>query len=147
MEIILKEDIRKLGKAGEVVRVKPGYARNFLLPRGLAIAADPKNLRMLEHQKRVIQAAQVKKLKQAQELAARLKALTVTITREAGPEEKLFGSVTNADIATALRHEGLSIEKRQIELEEPIKQIGEHDITVKLNPEVTTTVKVCVVKA
>jgi large subunit ribosomal protein L9 len=146
MEVILREDIASLGKAGKLVKVKEGYARNFLLPQKKAVAADAKNVRMLEHQKRVAEARQKKLRKTAEESAAKLAVLSVTIEREAGEEDKLFGSVTAKDIADALRREGAVVDKRTINVKEPIKQIGVFDIEIKLHPEVVGTVKVWVVK-
>lgn len=146
MEVILREEIRALGKAGDVVKVSPGYGRNFLLPKKLAVLADPKNLKELEHNKRAVQARMAKLKVQAAELGAKLGAVEVTIKREAGEEDKLFGAVTAKDILEALRKENFVIEKRQLYLESPIKQLGLFEVPVKLHPEVTTTVKVWVVK-
>ncbi len=146
MEVILREDISSLGKAGELVKVKAGYARNFLLPQKKAVVADPKNVRMLDHQKKVAEAGQKKLRKVAEEMAAKLAALSITIECEAGEEDKLFGSVTTRDIADALRREGTVIDKRVINIKEPIKQIGVFDVEVKLHSEVVGIVKVWVVK-
>lgn len=146
MEVILREDMSNLGKAGELVKVKAGYARNFLLPQKKAVVADPKNVRMLEHQKRVAEAGQKKLRKTAEEMAAKLALLSITIEREAGEEDKLFGSVTTRDIADALRREGTVVDKRTITIKDPIKQIGVFDVEVKLHPEVVGMVKVWVVK-
>jgi large subunit ribosomal protein L9 len=146
MEIILREDVAGLGKAGQQVKVKDGYARNFLIPQKKAVLADPKNIRQLEHNKRMGEARQKKLTKVTQELASKLSGMSITIAREAGAEEKLFGSVTTKDIADALRHDGVVIDKRTIMLKEPIKQIGVFDIEVKLHPEVSGLIKVWVVK-
>ena len=145
MQVILQEDVASLGKAGEVVRVRDGYGRNFLLPKGKAVLADPKNLKMLEHQKRVVAAKEAKRKTSAEELAAKIGSLSLTINREAGEAEKLFGSVTTKDIAEALRREGYNIDRRDINLDEPIKQLGIFDVPIRLHPEVTGTVKVWVV--
>lgn len=146
MEVILREDISSLGKAGDLVKVKAGYARNFLLPQKKAVVADPKNVRMLDHQKKVAEAGQKKLRKSAEEMAAKLAALSITIECEAGEEDKLFGSVTTRDIADALRRAGMVIDKRVINIKEPIRQIGVFDVEVKLYPDVVGVVKVWVVK-
>lgn len=146
MQVILQEDIPQLGKAGDVVQVRDGYGRNYLLPGRKAVLADPKNLRQLEHQKRIVAAKQLKRKRAAEDLAAKLKELSITIGREVGEEDKLFGSVTTKDIADALRAEGFIVERHDIQLEQPIKQLGIFDIPVKLHAEVTGEVKIWVVK-
>lgn len=147
MEVILKEDIQSLGKAGDIVKVKDGYARNFLLPRGVAVVAEKGNVKELEHHKRAVAARQAKLKMQAEALAARLAGLSLTLSREAGEEDKLFGSVTNKDIAEALRRENIVIDRRHIALPNPIRQIGVFEVPVHLHSEVTATLKVWVVKA
>ncbi|MDO8527999.1 MAG: 50S ribosomal protein L9 [Deltaproteobacteria bacterium] len=146
MEVILKEEIKSLGKAGEIVKVKEGYARNFLLPRGKAVQADKGNLKELEHNKRSVQARQTKLKGESEQLASKLAKISVTIKREVGEGDKLFGSVTNKDIADALREEKVLLDKRQIELVTPLKEIGEFDVSVRLHAEVTGVLKVRVVK-
>lgn len=146
MEVILQEDIVSLGKAGDIVKVRDGYARNFLFPRKKAVEADPKNLNQLEHHKKAIAARQLKVKKGAEELSKKISALSITISREAGEEDKLFGSVTTKDIADALRNEGVVIDRHNIQIEQPIKQLGIFDVVVKLHSEVAGTVKVWVVK-
>ncbi len=146
MQVILQENIPSLGKAGEVVSVKDGYGRNYLLPKGKAVKADPKNLKMLDHQKRVVAAKEAKRKTEAEDLAKKMGELSITISREAGEGEKIFGSVTTKDVAEALRREGYVIDRHDIKLEEHIKQLGIFDVPVKLHPEVTGTVKVWVVK-
>lgn len=146
MQVILQEDVPSLGSAGDVVKVKVGYGRNYLLPRKLAVVADGKNLIMLEHQKRVVASKLSKQKQSAEDVAAKLASMSVTIAREVGEEEKLFGSVTTADIANALKKEGMDIDKHRILVEGPIKQIGVYDVKVKLHPEVSGTIKVWVVK-
>lgn len=146
MQVILQEDISNLGKAGEVVNVREGFGRNFLLPQKKAVEADPKNLKQLEHSKRVIGAKQAKVKKAAVELAEKLKTVSITIGRESGEEDKLFGSVTSKDIHAALRQENFILDRHAILLDEPIKQLGIFDVAVRLHPEVTQTVKVWVVK-
>lgn len=146
MQVILQENVPQLGKAGDVVTVKEGYGRNFLLPSGKAVMADPKNLRMLDHQKRVVAAKEMKRKSEAEDIARKLGELSVTISREVGEAEKLFGAVTTKDIAESLRREGYAIDRHDIKLDEPIKQLGIFDVGVKLHAEVTGTVKVWVVK-
>lgn len=145
MKVILKEDVKDLGNIGELVTVKDGYARNFLLPRGLAVEANPKNVRAFEHEKRQVQELVKKRKTGASDLAARLSSTTVTITAKAGEEEKLFGAVTAMDIAEALKKEGLEIDRRKVLLDEPIKRLGAYTVNVKLHPEVTASVNVQVV--
>lgn len=146
MEVILKEDIKSLGRAGDVVIVKEGFARNFLLPHGKAIEADTQNLKSLEHHKKSVAARQSKLTKEAGLLAEKLLTLSVTIQKESGEDDKLFGSVTTSDIADALRKENLSIDKKKIVLQHPIKQLGLHEVAVKLHSGVTAALKVSVVK-
>jgi len=146
MQLILQEKVPQLGEAGDIVTVKPGYGRNYLLPRGLAVTADPKNVRMLEHQKRVVAAAESKRKAKAEDLARKLAELSITISREAGEGEKIFGSVTTKDIAEGLRRENFIVDRHDIKLAEPIKQLGIFDVEVKLHSEVNGTVKVWVVK-
>lgn len=145
MEVILKEDIVDLGKMGEVVRVRDGYARNYLLPHGLVLVANKKNLKGFEHQKRVIGAQRERVVKQAQGLSDKLAAVSLVIAVKTGEEGKLFGSVTNMDIERALREKGFDIERRKIHLDEPIKNLGDFAVPVRLAADVTATVKVSVV--
>lgn len=145
MEVILKEEVPKLGSIGDVVKVKPGYARNYLLPRGLAVVADPRNLGLVEHQKRVAGEKRERELRQAQTLAGKLRGAMVTITARAGEEGKLFGSVTNIDIERALEAQGFSIDRRRIRLDEPIKSLGEYAVPVHLPLGVEASVAVKVV--
>lgn len=136
MNVILQADVAHLGAAGDVVRVRDGYARNFLVPRGLAIVADERNVRQLAHFKRIADARSAKQLKEAQALAERLAATAVSIRRESGEEGKLFGSVTNRDIAEALNAEGFEIDKRMITLDEPLRNIGVFTVPVKVHARV-----------
>ncbi len=145
MEVILKEDIVNLGKMGEVVRVRDGYARNYLLPRGLVLVANKKNLKGFEHQKRVVASQKERVVKQAQTLSEKLAGASLTIPVKAGEEGKLFGSVTNIDIEKALRAKGFDIERRKIHVDEPIKSLGDYEVPVRLTADVTATVKVSVV--
>jgi large subunit ribosomal protein L9 len=146
MQVILKEDILNLGKAGDVVSVREGYGRNFLLPKKKAIKAESNNLKQLEHQKKLVAALQQKRKKEAEVLAGKIAALSITIGREAGEEDKLFGSITTKDVCEALRNEGFIVDRHDIVLDAPLKQLGIFEVPVKLHPEVTGTVKVWVVK-
>ncbi len=145
MEVILREDIPNLGRMGELVRVKNGYARNYLLPRGLVMVANKKNLNVLEHQKRVISHQREHVLRASQTLSEKLAAVTLTMPVKVGEEGRLFGSVTNIDIDKALREKGFDIERRRIELNEPIKTVGEYEISIRLIAEVTAHVKLSVI--
>ncbi len=142
MKLILREDVPNLGKGGELVEVKPGYGRNYLLPRGLAVVANPRNLREIEHQKQVASAKAAKMRASAEALARRLADTPVSLKRKVGEQDKLYGSVTAMDIAEALGQRGLSIDRRSIALAEPIKTVGEFEVPVKLHHEVAGTVKV-----
>ena len=145
MKIILKEDVKDLGHIGELISVKEGYARNFLLPRGLALEANPRNVKALEHEKRKIQ-EKVKKTKTgAEELASKISSTTITIKAKAGEEDKLFGSVTAMDLAEALGREGLDIDRKKIVLEEPIKRLGTYTVAVRVHPHVSAQFTVNVV--
>jgi large subunit ribosomal protein L9 len=144
MQVILREDVENLGAIGEVVKVKPGYARNYLVPRGLAVEASVRNLRELEHQKRVIADKRLREQKSAAVVAEKIAGVTLTFALRAGEEGKLFGSVTNQDIHRALAERGFTIERRRILLEEPIKTVGEHSVTVHVGPDTRATVTVTV---
>ncbi len=147
MRVILKSEVPNLGDAGDIVKVAPGYGRNYLLPRGLAIPASEGSLKELEHQKRIAEAIRRKQLAGAKEAAARLENSAVSIRREAGEDDKLFGSVTNRDIAEALAAEGVEIDRRSIKLEEPIKNIGLFTVPIRLHRDVTASVRVYVIRA
>jgi large subunit ribosomal protein L9 len=144
MEVILREDVADLGSVGDVVKVKAGFARNYLLPRGLAVVADRRNIHALEHQKRLVADKRERDRKQAQSFAERLNNLRLAVKARAGEEGKLFGSVTNLDIEKALAAQGFSIERRRIRLQEPIKSIGEHVVPVHLTAGVDARVTVIV---
>lgn len=146
MKVILKENIETLGHIGDIVKVAPGYARNYLLPKGFAVPATENNAKALEHVKRQMAYKKAKATETAKNLAAKLEALTIELAHQAGVEGKLFGSVTNMEIAAFLKANGLEIDRKIIVLAEPIKQVGDFTATVKLHPEVTATLKV-VVKA
>jgi len=142
INVILQQDLSNLGKTGEVVRVRPGYARNYLLPKQLAAPATSKNINRLEHDKRVAATRAAKSKAAATELAAKIEATPVVLARKAGEGDKLFGSVTSAEIATALKEKGVEVDRRKIELPEPIKALGSFAFPVKLGFDVTATVKV-----
>ena len=142
MKLILREDVENLGKGGDLVDVKPGFGRNFLLPRGLAVVANPKNVRELEHQKAVASAKAAKLKASAQAVAKRLSETPVVLKRKVGEQDKLFGSVTALDIAEALAARGLQLDRRAIDLAEPIKTTGDFEVPVKLHHEVVGKAKV-----
>ena len=146
MKVILIEDVQKLGAMGEIVQVREGYARNFLFPRKLAKPATGPNLKIIEDIKRKKVTALEKEKKLAEELRDKISLVSCTIATEAGEDDKLFGSVTAQDVASAFEEEGFSIDKRKIILEEPIKKLGVYHVAVKLHPEVTGEAKVWVVK-
>src|SRR5688572_19468571 len=145
MELILREDIQSLGKAGELVRVKPGYARNFLLPRGLAYEATEGNKKRIAGETRARTTRLTAEKVEAEALAGRLGALNLTLRGKAGEEGKLFGSVTAQDIAAALESAGQVVDRRKIELEHPIKTLGSHTVAVRLHPEVHAELRLTVV--
>jgi large subunit ribosomal protein L9 len=146
MQIILREDIAKLGKQGEVVNVKDGYARNFLIPKALALEVTPDNLKVIETQRKLKAKKEEESKKKAQDLAAKLASLSCTIAMPAGEDDKLFGAVTPSNLADALTQEGLMIDKKDIVLEEEIHKLGIYHVKVKLHPEVTQQLKLWVVK-
>jgi len=147
MKLILKENIETLGHIGDIVKVAPGYARNYLLPKGLAVEATEKNAKALEHVKRQMAYKKDKALESARNLAAKLTETAVALSHKAGEEGKLFGSVTNMEIAAFLKEKGFEIDRKTIQLAEPIKHVGEFDVVVKIHPEVSATVKVTVAAA
>jgi large subunit ribosomal protein L9 len=146
MEVILQQDVENLGTIGDVVKVKPGYARNYLFPRGLALEADAKNLAVLEHRKRALASKRAKVQKANEAEAGRLASLSIVIAARAGEEDKLFGSVTNLDIQRALAAQGFEIDRKKILLQSPIKVLGEHPVTVDLGAGVRAPLQVSVVK-
>ncbi len=145
MKVILREDVDKLGKAGEVVKVADGYGRNFLIPKGLAVTADVRNLKGLEHERRVIASRAKKLLKDAESMGGRLAAVSLTIPAKAGEEGKLFGAVTSRDISLALEKAGVAVDRKQIQLADPIKQVGDYKVKVKLASSVVPEISVSVV--
>jgi large subunit ribosomal protein L9 len=136
MKLILREDVENLGKGGELVEVKPGYGRNYLLPRRLAVLANPKNVRELDHQKKIAEAKAAKLKASAEAVAKRLADTPVTLKRKVGEQEKLYGSVTALDIVEALAARGLQLDRRAIDLADPIKTVGDFEVPVKLHREV-----------
>ncbi|MBV9479530.1 MAG: 50S ribosomal protein L9 [Acidobacteria bacterium] len=146
MEVILKEDVAKLGSRGDVVRVAEGYGRNFLLPRKLAIEATPGNKAVIEQMKAAAVRRSAKEKTQAEELAKQFDGLSVSFERRAGEHDQLFGSVTAGDIADALSKKGFSLDRRKVQLHEPLKSLGEFSVPVKLHKDVTTHLKVVIGK-
>jgi large subunit ribosomal protein L9 len=145
MEVILREDIPNLGKIGEVVRVRDGFARNYLLPRGLVLVANKRNLKTFEHQKKMVADQKQRFLRQAQSVSNQLAGVSLTIPMRTGEEGKLFGSVTNIQIEKALKAKGLDVDRRKIHLDEPIKTLGDFEVPVRLTAELTVPLKVSVV--
>ena len=146
MQIILQEDVEKLGTRGQVVEVAEGYARNFLLPRKLGLEATPGNMKRLEKMRAVFAKKEATEKDSAQKLAELLASVSLTLVRKAGENDQLFGSVTSGDISEALAAQGYTIEKRKITLADPIKLVGEYEIPVKLHREVNANVKLAVKK-
>jgi len=146
MEVILREDIEKLGSRGQVVKVADGFARNFLLPRRLAVPATEANMKIVEQERQAALRREAKEKAAAEELAKMLSAVTLTTTQKAGESDQLFGSVTSKDIAELLEKQGFSIDRKKILLEHPIKTLGEHKVTLKLHREVSVEITVIVNK-
>ena len=146
MEVILRQAVENLGKPGDVVKVSNGYARNFLLPRGVAFEATPGNLKRIAQEKERLEAEENKRREAAQELAAKLEQVSLTFSARVGEEGKLFGSVTPADIVHQLEQQGFQIEKRQVDLHEPLKTLGVFRVPVRLHAEVKPEIKVWVIK-
>ncbi len=144
MELLLKEDVEHLGVRGDVVKVRPGYGRNYLLPRGLAIQATPGNVKQIELQRRALLKKEATERDTATQQAELVKELTLEFARKVGEHGLLYGSVTTMDIAEAFTAKGFEIDRRKIQLKDPIKEPGEYDVPVKLHREVTTNVKVVV---
>lgn len=146
MEVILREHVDNLGKRGEIVKVADGYARNYLLPRKLALPATDANRKHVERERKIVDMREAQEKSQAEAIAARLAALEITITRRVGETEQLYGSVTAGDIADFLKDKGFEVDRRKIILPEPIKTIGGHDVPLKLHREVTVPLRVQVLK-
>ena len=145
MEVILRAHVDNLGRRGEIVKVADGYARNYLLPRKLALLATDGNKQRIEKERAKFEAAEAEEKKVADALAARMANLEIEIARRVGETEALYGSVTSSDVAEALEKKGFDIDRRKIQLQEPIKRLGEFDIPVRLQRDVTATIKVKVV--
>jgi len=146
MEVILREDIDKLGSRGQVVKVAAGYARNFLLPKKLAVAATESNKKIVEQERHAHVRKEAKQKDEAEDLSKLLTGVTVTITQKAGENDQLFGSVTSKDVADALAAQNYNIDRRKIQLDDPIKTLGEFKVPVKLHKDVTAEVTVVVAK-
>ena len=144
MKIILKKDVESVGKAGDLVNVSNGYARNFLIPRGLGIEASSKNMKDLKDEMETAARRATKEKKAAQSMVERLEGVTCNISRKVGQQNKLFGSVSTKDIGDALREQGIEIDKRDILLEEPIKSLGEFSVKIKLHSGISADIKVVV---
>jgi large subunit ribosomal protein L9 len=146
MELILRDDIEKLGRRGEVVNVAAGYARNYLLPRGLAMAVTDANKAQIDKEKRAWEARMAKEKEEFESLAERIAELRFVAPRKVGENDLLYGSVTSADVGDFLLSKGIEIDKRRVLLDEPIKHLGEHEVKVRLHPEVQATLKLLVTK-
>jgi len=146
MKVVLKDDIKNVGKMGQIVDVADGYARNYLVPRGLAVEANTKNLKAVEHEKKIIQEKAKKIKNSAETLSDKVSTMTLMIKAKAGDEGKLFGAVTSMDIAELLKNEGIEIDKKKIFLDEPIKRLGSYSVNVKLHPEISTHLTIQVVE-
>ena len=147
MDIILTENVKGLGQIGDVVSVKPGYSRNYLIPKGLAVEANQRNLKELEHHKRQLTRKLAKLSEEAAHVKARIEALECVFSLRASEEGKLFGSVTSMEIETAMAEQGVEIDRRKIQLDHPIKTLGEHLVDIKLNAGANASLKVTVLNA
>lgn len=146
MKVILRADVEKLGKRGDIVKVADGYARNYLLPKGLALKETSSNLKLFEEEKKLLAVKQVKEKAEAEAIAEKIKQISITIVKKVGENEVLYGSVTSAEIADLLIKEGIEIDRRKIEIDDPIKTTGIFNVPIKIHPEVTAELKVWVVK-
>jgi large subunit ribosomal protein L9 len=146
MRLILRMDVQPLGKRGDVVKVAPGYGRNFLLPKGMAYEYSDANVKRIEKERKILEIVQLKEKQEAEGLARRIAAVSCTIVKKVGENDTLYGSVTSAEIGEALQKEGFSIDKRKILLDEPIKALGIYAVPIKIHPEVPCELKVWVVK-
>lgn len=147
MDIILTENVKGLGTIGEVVKVKPGYGRNYLVPQGLAVEANDRNINEMKHHRRQLTHKAEKLSKEAADVKARIEAVECSFTHKASDEGKLFGSVTSMEIAEGLAAKGIEIDRRKILLDQPIKELGVHEVEVKLNAGVNATIKINVLRA
>jgi large subunit ribosomal protein L9 len=145
MQVILTQDVANLGKAGELVNVKPGYGRNYLIPRGYAVSATAGNVNRLEHERKTIEKKVAKEKANAQSIADRLNGMTLQFERQVGEDEKLFGSVSNRDIAEQLKKAGIDLDHRKIELDHPVKALGKYEVAVRLGAGITAQLKYWVV--
>jgi len=146
MEVILREDVTKLGRRGDVVKVAEGYGRNFLLPRGLAMAVTDSNKAMIAKERKAHDARLAKEKAECESLAARIGSLRFVAPRKVGENDVLYGSVTSGDVAEFLKTKGIEIDRRKVQLDEPIKRLGEHEVKIKLHAEVAATLKLLVSK-
>ncbi|HJV37164.1 50S ribosomal protein L9 [Geomonas sp.] len=147
MKVILKENVENLGHIGDIVKVAPGYARNYLVPKGFAIEATEKNAKALEHAKRQLEYKKNRVLEAAKQLAAKIEGISLSLAHNAGADDKLFGAVTNMELAEQLKAQGVEIDRKKIVLDEPIKHLGDFTAAIKIHPEVTATLKISVTKA
>ena len=145
MKVILRQNVDALGLEGDTVDVAVGYARNYLIPKGLALQANEQNIKFIETQRKKIELRRIKDKEDAEKIRERIAEVAITISQKVGEEEKLYGSVTSMDIASRLEELGISIDRRKIGLDKPIKSVGEFDIPIKLHPKVTAFIKVSVV--
>jgi large subunit ribosomal protein L9 len=146
VEVILREDVDKLGRRGDVVKVAEGYGRNYLLPRGLALAVNDANKAMIDRERKAHEARLAKEKAECESLAQRIAALRMVTPRKVGENDVLYGSVTSGDIAEFLKGKGVEIDKRRVLLDEPIKKLGDHEVKIKLHPEVTASLRLLVSK-
>lgn len=147
MKVILLENLENLGHIGDIVKVAPGYARNYLIPKGFVMLANEKNTKAMEHAKRQLEYKKNKMLEQAKAFAAKIEGIVLNLVHQAGEEGKLFGSVTNMELAEQLKVQGIEVDRKKIALADPIKHTGEYSVSIKIHPEVTATLKVVVNKA
>ncbi|MBI2876910.1 MAG: 50S ribosomal protein L9 [Candidatus Tectomicrobia bacterium] len=145
MKIILKEEVLNLGQPGQIVEVAAGYARNYLLPRGLALSATPQNLKLLEQQRKTLDARLERSRQEATAMARRLEAVTCTIPVRVGEQNRIFGSITSQDIVDCLEQQGIQLDRRRIQLDSPLRSLGSHGVFVRLHPEVKAELKVEIV--
>ncbi|MDQ7054574.1 MAG: 50S ribosomal protein L9 [candidate division KSB1 bacterium] len=146
MKVILKQKYETLGDVAEIVNVKDGYARNFLIPKGIALEANKRNLKIIEQEKKRLQAIENRIRREAEQLAEKLSSVSVTAEVQVGEEDRVFGAVTSQDIAELLKNKGFDIDRRKILMEEPLKALGVYEVPIKLHPDVEAKIKVWVVK-
>ena len=142
MEVILRKDVPKLGKAGDIVKVKDGYARNYLIPKGLAILANQKTIRALENQRKIILAKAERERKKLESFAEKLEGISITVYRKIIEEDRIFGSVSSIDIVNMLKEQGIKVDKNQVILDEPIKKLGIFEVPIKLSSDKVVNIKV-----